>query len=258
MKYDKKTALIIVILFICSQVFGIAINYNWLSKQMPYGIEPIPDMGIDSVLFVFGAVIAMTVLILFLRRLGFQRFFRAWFFFAIWVVLSVSLSPFFGEIGSLFTAFFLVLIRFREKDVFFHNMTEVLVYGGIASILAPAFGVFTSFLLLAAISIYDVVSVFYTKHMVSLAKFQSSTGVFSGFMVPTKKGVAMLGGGDIAFPMIALIAILNSYGLYACIMALLGATAGLLFLIFFGKEKKFYPAMPFLFLGLLLGFALIA
>ncbi len=256
MKYNKKTALIIVLLFVIAQTFGISINYQYLSKELPYGLEPIPNMGVESAFIVIAAVLFMTGLILFLRRFGLRRFFKYWFFLATWTILSISLSPFFGELGSIFTALVLTIIKFREKDVYFHNMTEILIYGGLASLIAPAFNVFTAGVLLALISIYDIISVIYTKHMVNLAKFQTDLGIFSGLVVPSKKGVAMLGGGDIAFPMIMLIAILNSYGLYSCVFALTGLTLGLIFLIYYGKEKKFYPAMPFLFLGLLFGFAL--
>jgi len=75
--------------------------------------------------------------------------------------------------------------------------------------------------------------------------------------------VAMLGGGDVAFSIISMGVIyrvssvilpfgLPSFvgGLVQAIFSIAGATLGLSSLLFFGKSKKFYPAMPFISAGI--------
>jgi len=119
--------------------------------------------------------------------------------------------------------------------------------------------------------------------MQKMAKYQmNKLKVFSGFFVPyvsknvkikikkwkktlkkselkkkrIKINVAILGGGDVVFPIITAGVMLKTLGLGSAILTVLGATVGLAGLLFFSKKKKFYPAMPFITGGILLGIAL--
>jgi presenilin-like A22 family membrane protease len=84
-----------------------------------------------------------------------------------------------------------------------------------------------------------------------------------------KVNVAILGGGDIVFPIITAGVMLKTFGfnavhLFGTIFLLplsslfvtFGATLGLAYLLLFSEKKKFYPAMPFITAGILLGMIL--
>ena len=71
-----------------------------------------------------------------------------------------------------------------------------------------------------------------------------------------KVNVAILGGGDVIFPIIAAGVMLKTLGIWAALLVILGAVLGLGYLFFFAKKKKFYPAMPFITAGIFLGGAL--
>ena len=73
----------------------------------------------------------------------------------------------------------------------------------------------------------------------------------------SKGRVAMLGGGDIAFPLIFAGVMLKEFGLWQSLIIPFFALAGLVTLLLIGKEKKFYPAMPFISAGCLLGLGLV-
>ena len=81
--------------------------------------------------------------------------------------------------------------------------------------------------------------------MIKLAKVQVKLNIFSGF----KYDKAILGGGDIAFPLMLSAVILRDFGILSALFSISGATLGFIFLLLHSKEKKFYPAMPFLTLG---------
>lgn len=68
-----------------------------------------------------------------------------------------------------------------------------------------------------------------------------------------KINLAILGGGDIVFPIITAGVLLNTYGFLPAILAIAGATLGLTLLFIFSEKKKFYPAMPFITAGIFLG-----
>ena len=113
-----------------------------------------------------------------------------------------------------------------------------------------------------------------------MAKYQiDKLKIFSGFFVPylnkkqkamlaktkenakpkkMKVNVAILGGGDIIFPIITAGVMYASFGLLQAILVPIGATLGLGYLFFMAEKKKFYPAMPFItagiFLAMLIGY----
>ena len=125
------------------------------------------------------------------------------------------------------------------------------------------------FVLLILISGYDAYAVWKSKHMIEMAKFQTKSGVFAGLLVPyelpkrlkksEKKKIvhvrtAVLGGGDIGFPLLFSGVVLKSYGFWNAFVISPFVTAALLLLLVYGKKDRFYPAMPFLSAGAIVGF----
>ena len=114
--------------------------------------------------------------------------------------------------------------------------------------------------------------------MQKMAKFQmEEIKIFGGFLIPTisdkvkqkikklkkskkslknkkiKVSLAILGGGDVVFPIIAAGVFFKFYGLLPALLVTLGAFLGLTFLLAISEKKKFYPAMPFILAGIFLG-----
>jgi len=73
-------------------------------------------------------------------------------------------------------------------------------------------------------------------------------------MKKVKVNLAILGGGDVAFPLIFAGVILNKYGMTDALITIAFTSIALLLLFTFSKKGKFYPAMPFLTAGCLVGF----
>ena len=67
-----------------------------------------------------------------------------------------------------------------------------------------------------------------------------------------KVNMAILGGGDITFPIITSGVILKFWGLGPALLTVAGAFWGLLGLFLYSEKKKAYPAMPFITLGILI------
>jgi presenilin-like A22 family membrane protease len=122
-------------------------------------------------------------------------------------------------------------------------------------------------------------AVWHSGFMQKMAKYQMNTlKIFGGFMVPhaskkTKEkikllkampkakqkkskirmNIAILGGGDVVFPIITAGVMLVSFGFSYALFAIAGATLGLAALFMMAEKKKFYPAMPFITSGILIG-----
>ena len=182
-------------------------------------------------------------------------------------------------IVALTLAIPLAFVKIYKRNFLVHNATELLVYPGIASVFVPILNIYTISFLLIIISIYDAWAVWQSGIMQKMAKYQiNKLNVFSGFFIPyaskkvklqmqkmkpseigkkrIKVNIAILGGGDIVFPIITAGIVLKTFGLIPAIFVIFGATLGLGYLFFLAEKKKFYPAMPFITAGIFAGFIL--
>jgi presenilin-like A22 family membrane protease len=181
-------------------------------------------------------------------------------------------------ISALVFALVFAYLKIYRKGIIIHNLTELLIYPGIAAIFVPLLNVYFVLALLVIISLYDAWAVWKSGIMQKMAKYQmNKLNLFSGFLVPyvsskvkaklklmkkskSKKkirvNVAILGGGDVVFPIITAGVVMRSLGIIPALFVILGATLGLSYLFFFAEKKKFYPAMPFITAGILLSLAL--
>src|SRR3989344_3384030 len=121
----------------------------------------------------------------------------------------------------------------------------------------PVFNLFSISALLILISVYDYISVFKTKHMVKLAKFQTEGKIFTGLFIPYKNKTAILGGGDIGFTLLFSGVIMKDMGLIAAAIVSIVVAVSLFGLLYYGKKNKFYPAMPPLTVGCFVGLLIV-
>jgi presenilin-like A22 family membrane protease len=183
-------------------------------------------------------------------------FLKLWFVIAFILCTAVSLSIFIPSWMALIVSVVVILLKLREPDLYIHNLGEILIYGGAVAVFTPLLTLVSVVVIMIAISFYDFVSVFITKHMITLAKTQKEEGIFAGLVVRFKDEMAILGGGDIAFPMLFASVVMREVSVIPAIFIIYGAALGLIMLIIFGKRKKYYPALPFITLGSFLGFGL--
>ena len=219
---------------------------------------------------------------------------RIWFFVVVALALGITLNAFITKISIPYAyiiagviGLVLAYIKIFRRHILVHNLTELLIYPGIAALLVPILNIWMVVVLLIIISIYDIWAVWHSGIMQKMAKFQiNKVGVLGGFFVPyadkkmrqkikalkekyknkkqipervvkknkIKVQLAILGGRDVIFPIIAAGVFLKEFGsIWASLIVALEATLALLWLFVFAKKKKFYPAMPFITAGLLLG-----
>ena len=249
---------------------------------------------------IFAFIIAISLLF-FLTKFKIEFVLKAWFFLVVCVALFLTIyafekivpfmiNPTLAWIIPILIALPLAFVKIFKREFLVHNFTELLIYPGIAAIFVPILNFYTILALLVIISVYDMWAVWHSGIMQKMAKYQiNKLKVFSGFFIPyvskkikkklkklkkskSKKkvrvNVALLGGGDVIFPLITAGVILKTKiampfglheftgGLIPALFVIGGALLGLGCLFFFAQKKKFYPAMPFITAGILLGMIL--
>ena len=71
-----------------------------------------------------------------------------------------------------------------------------------------------------------------------------------------KVNIALLGGGDIVFPMILAGVVLRTLDWQHALLIPFGALLGLAYLFYRSEKGKFYPAMPFITVGCFIALAI--
>lgn len=288
-----KITFFLLVLFFAAQVVGLeavrrSIDFQAYNETGNVSYTPLmgnisrPEVGpTSSVIWIFAAIIAGTAIVFILMFFKQKKVWKAWFLLSVVVTLSFALYAFIrNAYVVLALAILLALWKVYKPNLFVHNITEVFIYGGIAVIFVPIMNVTAGIVLLILISIYDMYAVWKSKHMIKLAKFQTQSQVFAGLFIPYKKipapkkgetvvkkkvRTAVLGGGDIGFPLIFTGIIMNSMirsmgmanGFFISLIISVCATIALGILFFKAEKDKFYPAMPFLSAGCFIGYAII-
>ena len=319
MKHNLKITIILLVMFLLTQFLGLLVinSYTPTTKQVlnetgqlqnvtieklpegfqpPEGIKPMEFLPSIIISFIF----AIGLMFLFMK-FGLNRILRTWFFLVVIIALGLSLNALLSKFpaltsylvqGAITYAFFfslliavpLAIYKVFKRNLLVHNITELLIYPGIAAVLVPLFNTLGLIIILILISLYDMWAVWRSKIMIKMAKFQmNELKLFAGFYVPylgkkerqdldmikqkyktqqlqekalkkkkIKVNLAILGGGDVVFPMIAAGVLLRAFGIWPAVLVIFGALAGLLFLFSISEKKKFYPAMPFITGGIFL------
>ncbi|MFH1456040.1 MAG: presenilin family intramembrane aspartyl protease [archaeon] len=263
MKHNLKIITILLVLFFLAQFIGLIVTSAYMiSPELPLNIErPEMDEGTTSI-SLFMLIVVVTLLAILLINMKFFRFWRLWFLASVFLTLTISFFAFIkNETVAIVMALVLALWKVYRSNIIIHNLTEVFIYGALAVIFAPLLNIFFVAILLVAISVYDYIAVRKTKHMIKLAKAQSQAKVFAGILVPYGKKSAILGGGDIAFPLLFAAVIMQDFGLslFNPITYIVPVCVSIALAILFlkGEPKKFYPAMPYLTVGCFVGYGLV-
>ena len=273
MKHNLTIIILIALMFLASHLVGLVIINNYLPKKLatgevvetklPYNIERPPLEEKTSYIPIFITILFATILALVLIKFKALLLWKIWFFISITLTLGIALSAFINQIYALIFAIILALVKLFKPQVIINNLIEIFVYGGLAAIFVPLFNITSIIILLFLISFYDAYAVFKSKHMIKLAKFQTKAKIFTGISLPYKAGkgkrvtTAILGGGDIGFTLFFSGVILKEFNIVAAIITSFIITLSLIVIFILGKKGKFYPAMPILSLGCLIGYLVV-
>jgi presenilin-like A22 family membrane protease len=301
MKHTLAVTLILVAVFFVSQIVGLAITSQYISQRIvnettgeviniSYAGLPLdmqrPEVDeSQSYLFILGAVLIGTVLVLLLIKFKGFKLWKMWFFLSVALCLTISFYAFTRQIFpatwpsfipsglALALAITLATLKIYKPNFIIHNLSEVFIYGGLAAIFVPIMNVYAVVILLILISVYDMIAVWQSKHMVKMAEFQTESKVFAGLSIPyempkaedtvKKKGrktvikSAILGGGDIGFPLLFAGVLMKSAGFLKVLIVPVIVAIALFLLLYYAQKDKFYPAMPFITAGCFVGYGIL-
>ncbi|MEK7122907.1 MAG: presenilin family intramembrane aspartyl protease [Patescibacteria group bacterium] len=236
------------------------------TKELTSGMFPVAPAYPVFLFLVFFATTTALLLMLF-------RFYRGrWLYRALFSLVAFlgllklfeTVFPF--EFSILLAALFLAGFFFIST-VWTHDVIVILASAGIGSVFSLSFTEDIAFVILLILSAYDVIAVFVTKHMMTLAHAMIRSQATFALFVPERiggfaasiasvrpgAGFLILGGGDIVLPMIYLSSVARTSmdtALYGVAGALFGQFLNHLFLV---QLRRPIPALPLITLGAIVG-----
>lgn len=255
------------LLFGATLALGIFSAYRTITSPLPVIIPEIKFGWGDAIMLVILAVF----FIFFSKYQRVAKFsFRLFLVLIVFSGTSVIMSSAVSPPWDVWVTFLVVAIFLSVRNVLVHNIGIILAVAGVASLLGLAISPGTAVIAMVVLSLYDIIAVYVTKHMVRLAKSMIDSGATFGFIIPSSlkgffahKGHAqaqvgtgqpteagdqfmILGSGDIGLPVV-LVSSIVSHSLVGAIIVAVFSTAGLFLthLIFVNqKERKPMAALP--------------
>lgn len=176
-------------------------------------------------------------------------------FFVILFMFSV---PYSDVIGLA-----LGLLLYASRAVFpqARNILAMVAAAGVGALIGFSIDPFPIILLVIAISVYDIIAVWWTRHMVEFARYFSrvpTTFVITAaelrevsvrrkgrIVKEVRPSIMQLGTGDLSVPATLAVSVYKLGSIFFSAAALAGAAAGLYIILRRAeREKKVFPAMP--------------
>ncbi len=266
-----------IILFLVSALFAIYISSNLYS--VPGIANESSGISYLFILYYIIFIVIFTVAALYIikKHAGIMKIiFLILILYMIFLVSSivasivaVNYTEYYLIIGII-TVFFGYMLIFRN-EWYVTDAAGVIMISGAAGLLGILLKPDIAITLLVVFAVYDYISVYKTKHMVTLAKAAVDNQFPLMFMLPSSKNlkmkeltfenrgdhaIIMLGFGDMAIPEILIVSSFIYNPLHSFLFAALtlaGAIGALIFLFFFNRGKP-APGLPFINTGAILGF----
>lgn len=296
----------ILAMFLAVQLLGLYVGAVMTgNSQQPefqdMNVTPTKDPGStwNSLYFLFAIVLGAVFLILLIKYYRGAFVFRGIetliIFVASYVVFfavlySLGIPQF--DLIALIGAFLLAALKYRMPSL--KNPAAIISSAGVGALFGFSLNIVPAMLFIIGLSVYDYVAVFYTKHMLTLAREMGKRNMsFSVSVESTQRRKATpaevkqmtvkakemkaegkkpeapkdyveekthleLGTGDLSIPLMLSVSAYKAGGITLALGASIGALVGLYFVLdYVFSRKTFLPALPPISAGALLGLGIV-
>ncbi len=192
---------------------------------------------------------------------------------------------FFPESTVLIFSVILVLAFLFIPRVWISDLVMIFNLAAFGAFFGFCFSTWGIVIILAVISVYDLIAVYKTRHMVVLVEEMVNSQIIFGLIIPKIKPsdfkasleevktdllgnlsgktkamrFSVLGGGDLFFPLLLIVSVLNHYGVFSALVVAGFALLGCLTtnLIFLRLKERPMPALPPIAFLTIIGFLVI-
>jgi presenilin-like A22 family membrane protease len=256
----------------------------FLSRPMEVsGMQAFEDpTQVSNSIYYIGMILAFTLLVLIAIKKNMKWIISLLIYFAIISTLyyvflalfNLILPEFEALIASILISAGVTVVLYRYPEWYVVDLVGVCIAGGVSALLGISLTVIPVIVLLVLLAIYDAISVYKTKHMITMAEGMMDLKLPILFVIPKhshysflhesfkageKREAFFMGLGDAVMPTLLVVSanvFMKSNGgiSYPVLGAMLGTLAGYAVLFALVMKGKPQAGLPFLNSGVILGF----
>jgi presenilin-like A22 family membrane protease len=243
-----------------------------------------PNQVSNSIYYIV-LILAFTLLVLIAIKKDMKWVISLFIYFAIlstlyYVFLSLlnllpSMSEFEANIFSILISAGVTVLLYKYPEWYVVDFVGVCIASGVSALIGISLSIIPVVVLLVLLAIYDAISVYKTKHMITMAegimdlrlpilfvipKHSKYSFLHESFKAGEKREAFFMGLGDAVMPTLLVVSanvfMLSNGGVisYPVLGAMLGTLAGYAVLYAFVMKGKPQAGLPFLNSGVILGF----
>ncbi len=241
-----KEKVFIVFNFLAVQFLGIFVAEKFFKKDIVViqgGSNP------STSLYLFLAILVASGIVLTLIKFNLSKFLYYFVDYGGLFLMNYYVFTFFiGTYLSLASSIAVVAIRYKVRKWYVLNYCTIILSVGVVSFLSTSLKPLVIAILMVLLSVYDVISVYKTKHMLTLADDVMEQGGSQVFRGEIEDETIIIGAADIIFPNLLIVSMYYNYGIPLYLVTASLSLFGLLLATRFYREEGL-PMMPFVSLG---------
>jgi presenilin-like A22 family membrane protease len=237
------------------------------------GMQAFEDPSdITNSLYYFGAILGFTAVILIIARYR-ENLLYVMMYLLILISIYYVFIPFLGNV-SVVPSLIIVILLLKRSNWLVINIAALLLAAGITSIFGISLEPLPVIVLMVILAIYDAISVYKTKHMISLAESVTKLKLPMLFIIPYSRKfkledlkdargkASFMGVGDAVIPNILVVSaqMFSASGYIgfikiSALFTLIGGIIGLFVLLsLMDRKAGAHPGLPFLNSGAIGGY----
>jgi presenilin-like A22 family membrane protease len=283
-KNDLLSAVSVGCIFVVSYMAAILLAVLFLLAGVP---REDPDNPVTPIIYIIVILVFSFVILVFVKKrrsqvikyliLGAMAYVLFFIFFLIfsYVLFFTGFDPNYGLIFGIIIAGLITYLLAVHPEWYVVDSVGVLVAAGVTAVLGIIFGILPALILLIGLAIYDAISVYKTKHMVTLADAVTAEKLPVLLVIPKKKSYSYLkqkgikeqidkgeereamfmGLGDIIIPGVLVVAsFITTESFLVPISTIIGILVGFSILMIFVLRGNPQAGLPLLNTGAIMGY----
>ncbi|RLI71314.1 hypothetical protein DRO97_09985 [Archaeoglobales archaeon] len=238
---------VFVLIFLATSAIALSATPRYEEAGMVVFEDP---SDISNSIYYILLIIGFTALILLISK--WRNLLKNLLYFLVFISIYYVLLPFLSIYGIIVAALLTILLVVKPNWLII-DISALLLAAGIVSIFGISLEPLPVIVLLSILAIYDAISVYKTKHMLSLADSITDLKIPMLFIIPmkgfdfekAKDKAAYMGVGDVVMPNILVVSsqyFSNSPTLffikYPALFSLIGSIVGMIALIYLVEKKS--------------------
>ena len=246
-------------LFFVTQALGLLVGIDLVKKinageiEQPRILTENPE-DVENALGLFLYIIIFTgAILLAIRFVKGILLFRVLEALAIFAASFIVFDAFFPDASLMFAILLLLLRIVLRESIWLRNASSIIAVAGVGALIGVSLGLLPVLIFIVLLASYDIIAVFWTKHMVVLAKHLAKRNLAFTYALPTKKHTFELGTGDMVIPLAFSVSVLRegfvlgfpNY-LFTPLLILFGSLVGLIVTLEYSSRNvgRALPALP--------------